>query len=93
MNHHNGDGADNDFRLMMDDGCNGSTGEAYSSLACDSTFGVSRGPCKPIFLVDCSIYMIWKLILIADFSANLTGRTDFDCRCFVYVIWTHDIDY
>jgi hypothetical protein len=46
-----------------------------------------------IFIMHCSIYLIWKLILTADFSVNMTGRTDFDCRCSVYVIWTCDIDY
>jgi hypothetical protein len=30
--------------------------------------------------------------LETDFSVNLTGRTNFDCGCSVYVIWTQDID-
>jgi hypothetical protein len=31
-----------------------------------------------LFIVDCSIYPIWKLILTADFSVYLVGRTEFD---------------
>jgi hypothetical protein len=35
-----------------------------------------------IFTVDYSIYLNWTLILIADFSVYLTGRTDIDCGLF-----------
>jgi hypothetical protein len=94
MSYHDEVGADIDFRLMMDGMCDRSTGDANSSYAPDRIFGVSRGPCISLaFIVDCSIYLIWKLVLTADFPLNLTGRTDFDCGCSIYVIWTHDIDY
>jgi hypothetical protein len=46
------------------------------------TIDVSRAPYKPEFTVDCSVYLIWTLILSAGFSVYLTGRTDFDCGLF-----------
>jgi hypothetical protein len=35
-----------------------------------------------IFTEVCSYYLTWVLILTADFSVYLTGRTDFDCELF-----------
>ena len=35
-----------------------------------------------VFIVNCSIYLIWKLILNADFSVFPTGRTGFDYGLF-----------
>jgi hypothetical protein len=34
------------------------------------------------FTVDCSIYLNWTLIVTADFSVNLIGRTGFECELF-----------
>jgi hypothetical protein len=33
--------------------------------------------------MDCSIYLICPLILTAEFSVYLTGRTDFNADCYV----------
>jgi hypothetical protein len=42
-----------------------------------------------IFIVDYAMYLIWALILTADFSVYLAGLTDFDCGLFHYLLWTH----
>jgi hypothetical protein len=59
-------------------GCDRSTGDAYSSIATDPTFGVSRGPSKSDFYCGLFHYLNWTLILIADFSVYLTRCTDFN---------------
>jgi hypothetical protein len=51
-------------------------------MAPDLTNSVSSGPCKPDFYRVLFHYLNWTLILTADFSANLTRRTDFDSRLF-----------
>jgi hypothetical protein len=63
-------------------GCDRSTGDAYSSMAPDPTSGVSRGSGKPDFYCALFQYLNWTLILTADFSVNLTKRSDFDSGLF-----------
>jgi hypothetical protein len=52
------------------------TGDAYSSRAPDPIPDVDRGPCKPDFLLWIIPLPELGMILTADFSVNLTMRTD-----------------
>jgi hypothetical protein len=72
------------FELWAHGGCDRSEENIYSPAAPDPTSGVSRGPCKkPDFhCMDFYMYLIWALILTADFSVYLPGLTDCDGRWF-----------
>jgi hypothetical protein len=56
--------------------------DCIGTMAPDPTSGVSRGPCKPDFYCGLFHFVNWTLILTADFSVNLTKRTDFDSSLF-----------
>jgi hypothetical protein len=70
-------------------GCDRSTGDAYSSMAPDPTFGVSRGLCKPDFYCGMFHYLNWTPILTADFFPfTQLGVLILTANCSVYLIWT-----
>jgi hypothetical protein len=62
--------------------CDRSTGDAYSSMAPDTTSSVSRGLCKPESYCGLFHYLNWTLILTADISVYRPRRTDFDSGLF-----------